>query len=382
MQDVRERYESELARGLRVRHVVSLAYARHGLAGILSTLKIQPGDAVLLPALTCKIVPLSLLSLDIRPNYADISTKTLNLDAGRALERLTPGTKAVLFQHTYGQAQGITDVASFARERGLALIEDCAQCLPYSVPEQVKTPLGLAAMFSNNLRKPMPAGSGGFVATDDDDLADALREYRDRMPPRSVPSRLAHRLESLLHAHLLGPRTYWPLFELHGLATGRYRTQALRAEILNEMQATRYQVSEDQYVSGLTWLKRLDALATHRCWCCRRYREALGGLANIDLPRNGDEEPLYFFPVLVRDKPALLRKARARSIEIVGWPQSTPIYPVRDPSALGIYGYQQGSCPAAEEVSQRLVGLPTDLATRPRHVEAVIRLVRQHHQAG
>ncbi|MFQ5349987.1 MAG: DegT/DnrJ/EryC1/StrS family aminotransferase, partial [Thermoanaerobaculia bacterium] len=230
----------------------------------------------------------------------------------------------------------------------------------------------------NNLRKPMPAGSGGFVATDDDGLADSLRAYRDRMPARGAVSRLGHRIESYLHARLLGPRTYWPLFWLHRAATGTYRTSPLRDQIASEMESTRYRVARHQYAAGLAWLERLPALAAHRRDCGRRYLEALGGLSDVETPAAAGGDPLYFFPVLVRDKPTLLRRARARSLEIVAWPVTTPIYPVEDPSVLGSYGYELGSCPVAEDVAGRLVGLPTDLRTRTGHLEAIIALVKEH----
>ena len=72
--------------------------------GYSPALGIGPSDEVVLSPLTCKVVPLTLLSLKIKPLYADVSADTLNLDPAAVRRAIGPRTRAILFQHTYGKS--------------------------------------------------------------------------------------------------------------------------------------------------------------------------------------------------------------------------------------------------------------------------------------
>ena len=77
------------------------------------------------------------------------------------------------------------------------------------------------------------------------------------------------------------------------------------------------------------------------------------------MPVTDGAQPLYFFPVLVGDKPALLDRARRSRTEIIPWPYAAPIYPLERIADMETFGYRPGDCPVAEDVATRLVGLPT-----------------------
>lgn len=350
-------YETELARRIGVRHVVAFACARHALTKILAGSGLGPGDQVVLSPLTCKVVPLALLSMKLDPVYADVGNGTLNLDADTVPAALGPRTRAVLFQHTYGHSVGIEGVAEVAARAGVALIEDCAQCLPMSAA--LPGLHGVAAIFSNNLLKPLPAGSGGVAATPDDDLAGRLRQARAALTSPGFSTALRQRAESWMHSVLLRPRSYWPLLALQQRLDSGYRSLPLDEEIAAGITATDRQISPRQARLGLAWLERLDGVAAHRKRCCEDYARALGGREDVLLPAEGTDQPLYYFPVLVADKFEVLRRARGRLVELVAWPTRTPIYPVERMEDLARYGYRTGSCPEAERVAGHLIGLPT-----------------------
>ena len=120
------------------------------------------------------------------------------------------------------------------------------------------------------------------------------------------------------------------------------------------------------------------SILKYRRESCRAYHEALAGSPGIALPPVAESVPLYYFPVLVENKEALLEKARRARIELAAWPIRAPLYPVERENDLPKYGYEPGSCPVAEDVARRLVGLPTDLKTRERQREGVISLLREH----
>jgi len=288
----------------------------------------------------------------------------------------------VLFQHTYGQPGGIEEVVSCATARGVPVIEDCAQCMPRATAAPSPGSSGTAAVFSNNLRKPLPSGGGALAVTADATLASALRETRDRMPPRGKLSELMLRAEVLAHRWLLGPRMYWPLYELSRNLRFFYRHASVEKEIRGDITAAAVRTGPYQQRLARRWFAELDRLVEQRRGICREYAEALAAVAGIERPIDDLSRPLYYYPVFVERKQELLRRARRRSIELVAWPISTPIYPIEDETLLPGYGYRPGSCPTAESVAGKLVGLPTDHATAPRHRRAVVELLARHHGAA
>jgi len=370
-------YESELAHLLGVEHAIVFAYSRHALTSLLIASGAGSGGEVLLSPLTCKVVPLALMAIGLRPVYADISERTLNLDAAAARAAIRSDTRAVLFQHTYGQASGLNGVVELASERGLPILEDCAQCLPLASLGRLSH-RGAAAFFSNNLRKPLPAGSGGVATTADPDLARRVREIRDSLRLRPWHQELALRAEVWVHGHVLRPSLYWPLYELNRKLRSLHVDRPVDDEISTEITGRAFRPSPFQQRVGSAWLKELDGLARYRMACCAHYSAALRDLTGVALPCLDATEPLYYFPVLVRNKRALLNLARRRLIELIAWPLGTPIYPVEEEAALVRYGYRPGQCPVAEAVASRLVGLPTDASAGTSERNEVIALLREH----
>jgi perosamine synthetase len=373
--------EHELARRLGVQEAVAFRFARHALIGLLEAVGAGDGDEVVLSPLNCKVVPLALQALGVKPVYADITADTLNLDPKGVAAMIGPRTRAILFQHTYGSPAGIEDVAAVASARQVVLIEDCAHCLPTASDSPSPGRSGLASIFSNNLRKPLPAGSGGFAATDDRALALRLRAKRDVSPSPPRSAELLLRAEMVIHRLVVRPRLYWPLFELSRWLTPYYRSRPVAAEIAAEIVDRAQQISEYQARAGLAAMQRIDEDARHRRQRCLDYVEALRGWNGLELPRADGSRPLYFFPVLVGDKDGLLRRARRRFIEMVAWPLRAPIYPVIDVRDLGAYHYEPGSCPVAEDVAGRIVGLPTDPHTGARERDLVVGVLRDHLKA-
>ncbi len=371
-------YEQAFADRVGARFAIAFGFARHALTSLLEGAGLKPGDAVILSPLTCKVVPLALLSLDLRPVYADLDTRTLNLDPAAVEAAIGPGARAILFQHTYGSPGGRAEVASIAAAHDLVLVEDCAQALPCANAADGPTGAAGGRIYSANLLKPLPAGSGGVAVTDDPVLADRVAESRDRLRSPGPLETARLRLEVWVHDHLFGPAVYWPLFELNRRLSPAHRARPLDAEIASEIGATARRVSAYQAQRGLAWLERVDELAEHSLRCCRDYADRLRDAPALELPIPAPTRPLYCFPVLLSNKQRALVRARRARVELVAWPIQTPIYPIVDEARLAAYGYRAGSCPAAEDVARRLVGLPTHRKIALRHREHLAELLRRN----
>lgn len=75
---------------------------RVALFHVLKTLGVGSGDEVVLQAFTCVAVPEAVMATGARPVWVDLAENSVNLDPVDLACKLTPRTKAVIVQHTFG----------------------------------------------------------------------------------------------------------------------------------------------------------------------------------------------------------------------------------------------------------------------------------------
>lgn len=372
-----EDFEKALAGMMRQPHAIAFAYARHALSLIVRGLGLVADDEVVLSPLTCRVVPLALQAVGVRPLYADIAAHHLNLDSADIERVWSPRTRAILFQHTYGTSDGIADVAALSLSRGVPLIEDCAQCLPGANVSDGPGTRGIASFWSNNLRKPLPAGAGGFALTSSPELAGYLRTWRDEGRVRSPSEELMWRIETWAHRHLVRPRSYWFLYGLSRSVRGSTR-RTHESAIGAEITSVPVRLSNRQAAWGLAALASVPRRTEHRRRLAELYGDAIVGLQHVRAIPTSPKSCLYYAPILIEDKARMLATARRHRRELIAWPISLPIFPIENREELEHCGYREGSCPNAEQIARSLCGLPLDIDTETSDVLAMVDLLRRH----
>src|SRR5262245_5582390 len=103
--------------------------ARVALYALLKALQLEESDEVILPGYTCVVVPNAVRFSGAQPVYADIAKGQYNLDPESVEQRITPRTRALIIQHTYGVPAEVKALARIAAKHKLVTIEDCAHVL-------------------------------------------------------------------------------------------------------------------------------------------------------------------------------------------------------------------------------------------------------------
>jgi dTDP-4-amino-4,6-dideoxygalactose transaminase len=129
---------------------------------------------------------------------------------------------------------------------------------------------------------------------------------------------------------------------------------------------------------GVRWLARISDWSRIRRECCQHYLDLLKGCSSLLLPGYSYAQPLYYFPVRSKRKREVLDQARRRGIELIAWPDRTPIYGVEDTSQLKQYGLDPATCPVATELAAELIGLPTHDKITPKHRQQIVNLLRSY----
>lgn len=173
-------FEREFAAYCGARHAVGVANGLDALELTLRAWGIGPGDEVAVPSRTfvATWMAVTLAGATPRPVPCDDDTHTMD---PRALDAaIGPHTRAVIPVHLYGRPADMTAIRSIARRHGLKILEDAAQAHGARWHGVRTGALGDAAAFSFYPAKNLGAlGDGGAVTTNDDTLADALRQWRN-----------------------------------------------------------------------------------------------------------------------------------------------------------------------------------------------------------
>ncbi|HLN81148.1 MAG TPA: aminotransferase class I/II-fold pyridoxal phosphate-dependent enzyme, partial [Thermoanaerobaculia bacterium] len=174
-----ESFERELAAYLSVPHVVACASGTDAIALALSACGAEAEDEVLLPANACVPVIAGVRLAGAQPRLADVERATLTLSRATAERALVPRTRFLLAAHLYGGLADVEGLRALARDRGLVLVEDCAQSLGALSDGRRAGSFGSASAFSFYPTKNLGAyGDAGSVATSDDSIAARARLLR------------------------------------------------------------------------------------------------------------------------------------------------------------------------------------------------------------
>ncbi|MBI3985530.1 MAG: DegT/DnrJ/EryC1/StrS family aminotransferase, partial [Lentisphaerae bacterium] len=119
-------FEREFAEAHQVRQCAAVGTGTDALHLILWALDFRPGDEALVPVNTYIATAEAVCLRGARPVFVD-HDRFYNLAVEQLAARVTPKTRAVMAVHLYGQPARLDEILAFAKPRGLAVIEDCAQ---------------------------------------------------------------------------------------------------------------------------------------------------------------------------------------------------------------------------------------------------------------
>lgn len=322
-------FEREVAAYCGVRHAISVASGTDALHLALRAAGIGPGDEVITTPFTFIATAGAISQVGARPVFVDIDAATFNIDPARIAQAVSSRTRAVLPVHLYGQPADLAPINALCRERGLALIEDCAQSFGAEYGGKKSGAYGDMGCFSFYPSKNLGAyGDGGMVITDDDAAAERLRRLRD-------------------HGRIEGYR--------HGMVGYNSRLDELQAAVLRVK------------------LRRLDEYNSRRRRNAQRYGERLADSGIVPPAADGKGVHVYHqYTVRSRRRDAVRHALTAAGIA------SAIYYPVplhrQEVYAAGCAGAR---FPAAEQAAEEVLSLPMYPELSEEQIETITRVVRQ-----
>lgn len=172
-------FEAAAARLCGVAHAVALNSGTDALALGMAALGIGPGDEVITPPNSFIASTAAIVQLGAHPVFVDVRDDQ-NIDAERIAAAITPKTKAIMPVHLTGRVADMAPIMEVAERHGLRVVEDAAQSIGSRYDGRMSGSFGQLGCFSTHPLKNLNAcGDGGFLTTDDEEIAASVRALRN-----------------------------------------------------------------------------------------------------------------------------------------------------------------------------------------------------------
>lgn len=174
-----EAFEREFTAYTGSKHCVGLASGLDALWMAFRILGIGAGDEVIVQANTYIASVMGITINGATPVFVE-PDEYFNMDTDKIEEKITDKTKAVLVVHLYGQASNMKKIVQLCTKYDLRLVEDCAQSHGACFQGKMTGSFGDIGCFSFYPSKNLGGfGDGGAIVTDDPQLAEDMKVYRN-----------------------------------------------------------------------------------------------------------------------------------------------------------------------------------------------------------
>lgn len=334
------------------------------LLGELSSLAPER-DEVVVPGYTCYSVAASAARGGLRVRPIDVEPGTLDYRHDLLEELDTEKVLAVVSANLFGAPNDLPRLESFARERGIFLVDDAAQALHARVGGRWAGTFGDAGIFSFDKGKNVSTVQGGVLLAPNPEVAARIRRRVEGLGRPSSSREFSDIVKLGLYALLLHPRAYWLPDRLLPLGGTPWET---------DYPVERY--SSRLAPMALQLLRGIEEITAERVRRGGAIRDALPPSSRYILPRPAAGESVELrVPVVLRDAGLRDRVLGALRAEGLG---ATPFYPraladvpeVRPHLAPGC-----GETPGARGVAAGMLTLPTHRFVSDRDVERMAAVV-------
>ncbi len=351
---------------------------RVALYAILRALGIGEGDEVIVPGYTCVMVPGPVVYTGARPVYVDIDPQHYNMQPEEVERRISPRTKAILVQHTYGFPAPIEPIRKLADARGIAVIEDCCHTFGGRLDGQLLGTFGTAAFFSGQWNKPFSTGLGGLALVHDAALARRVRQQQESYPSPSRTAAFMLASQLLVYELVIYP-------SVTALATEVFRWLTSKGLVVGSSSTAEFDIvmppnyalrpSPVQCRIGMCEVRRTPHNLERRKHGAGRYIAELPrlGYSVPSIPENWDLM-LLRFPLRVANKQEALANASRYGVEIGSWFEC-PLHPIQTDQPA--FGYNDGACPVAERAAAEVINLPTHRRVSDKDIDRTLAFVAE-----
>jgi perosamine synthetase len=326
-------FETKMAARVNRKHGVAVANGSAALDIAVAALGITKGDEVIMPAHTIISCAAAIIHAGATPVLVDSNPQTWNMEISQIKAKITPKTKAIMVVHLYGLPVDIDPIITLAKKHHLAIIEDAAQMIGQTYKGQPCGSFGDISTFSFYPNKHITTGEGGMCLTNDPELAERCRSYRNLCFQR-------------------------------------------QKRFVHEELGWNYRITNLQAALGLAQLEQLDKHVTIKRAIGNKYQTLLADTPNIQLPlkRTDYAENIYWvFGLVLNESLTLEAEEVMKQLAKKGIGCRPFFWSMHEQPVFNKMGlFQDEKYPVSEKLGRRGFYIPSGLGLTKEQMEKTI----------
>jgi len=327
-----KKFEQEFANYIGTKFAIAVNSATSGLQLSLASLGIYDGEVITTPftyAATSNVI----VHQNAKPVFVDVDKATYNIDPDKIEKAITKKTRAIMPIHYGGQCSEMEEISEIASKHNLFVIEDAAPAIGATHKQRKAGTFGIISAFSFFPDKNLTTGEGGMVVTSDPELADKCEELRKNG------------------------------------ASSRYHHTSI---------GWNFKMPDPNAALGLSQLKRIESIIATKNKIAKYYQVSLEKINEIQPPivKEYNRHTFMLYSILTKDlkqreeiKNALADKGIESRINFPSV-HLQPIY-------KQMFGFQSGSFPISENLSDRILGLPIFFSMKEEQQDQIVNVIRE-----
>jgi len=379
--DIETKYKQEISKILKANKEQIFFYwkGRVALFALLKAMNIKEGDEVILPAYTCVVVPNAIIYVGATPVYVDIDSDTYNANIDNIANAITPKTRAIICQNTFGMSSNIEEIITLAKQHNLFTIEDCTHGFGGTYKDKPNGSYCDAAFYSTQWNKPFSTGIGGFSLINNLNIVESLKAVNQSLIAPTCKEKITLKLLYFVKKRILIGFTYWPLVKLYRFMSKNNIVLGSSSgeEITSITQPKNYfmSLSKVQMNEGLKNIKNLPSMIEQRKQNAMIYTDYLSRQGKNHIPLIQFENHSFLkYPLLVSDREHVIFMAEKKKIELGEWLNS-PIHPIQE--KFESWGLNPNLYPKAVYAGKHIINIPTD-AQKPEKVIDFLKTIEDY----
>lgn len=325
-----QEFEKRFSETIQAQHALAVTSCTAALHLALEALGIGPGDEVIVPTLTFTATAEAVMYLGATPVISDVCPRTMLMRLEDIEALVTEKTKAIMPVHVAGLPVDLDPILEFAKEKGIAIVEDAAHALPAKYKGRWIGSISDLTCFSFYATKTMTTGEGGMLTTSREDYAKRVKIMRQHGIDRDAWSR-----DSSVFA--------W------------------QYEVIES--GFKYNMPDVNAAIGVAQLKRLDEMWKRRTQISNIYFDILKDCSEIELPSKpahaNSQHSWHLFAIKVLENSPLNRNQLSQALKEQEVPTSVHWIPLHmQPFYKNRFGCKESDFPNGSFLGNSILSLP------------------------
>ncbi|WP_343337977.1 UDP-4-amino-4,6-dideoxy-N-acetyl-beta-L-altrosamine transaminase [Terrisporobacter petrolearius] len=338
-----KQFEEMVASYVGCKYAVAVSNGTAALHAACFAAGIKEGDEVITTPMTFAASANCVLYCGGKPVFADINPFTYNIDPKEIEKKITSKTKAIIPVDFTGQAVDLDEIKKIADKYNLLIIEDAAHAIGTKYKGKKVGNISDMTEFSFHPVKTITTGEGGVITTNSKELYDKLVLFRTHGITRE---------KEFLVRKEEGP-WYYEQIDL----------------------GYNYRITDIQCALGISQLNKLDKFIERRKELVKMYNEELSKIDGIIIQKEEDFSDTARHLYIIKIE---LEKFKVRRKEIFEALQGENIgvnvhyLPIYLQPYYKKLGYEEGLCPNAEDLYNKMITLPLHANMSDKDLQDVV----------